>query len=159
MRLSCGGTIGIYQQTSTMLRIISQVSLLPGLDTKGVPKSLKNTTFPFNYNNFEELESLVKKNEIGVIKMEVVRNYGPENNFLQKIRELATNNGIVLIFDECTSGFRETYGGISKKFSVYPDLIIFGKTIGNGYALNAIVGRKEIMSTQIFIAVHFGQKE
>ena len=120
--------------------------LLPGLDTKGVPKSLKNTTFPFNYNNFEELESLVKKNEIGVIKMEVVRNYGPENNFLQKIRELATNNGIVLIFDECTSGFRETYGGISKKFSVYPDLIIFGKTIGNGYALNAIVGRKEIMS-------------
>tara|TARA_B100001939_G_scaffold345735_1_gene362998 strand:+ start:4094 stop:5404 length:1311 start_codon:yes stop_codon:yes gene_type:complete len=120
--------------------------LLPGLDTNGVPKSLKNTAFPFNYNNLEELESIVKKNEIGVIKMEVVRNYGPENNFLQKIRKLATNNGIVLIFDECTSGFRETYGGISKKFNVYPDIIIFGKTIGNGYALNAIVGRKEIMS-------------
>ena len=119
--------------------------LLPGLDTAGVPKNLKNTVSPFHYNDFEELEKLVSDNEIGVIKMEVVRNFGPENNFLQKVRKLATENNIVLVFDECTSGFRETYGGIFKKYDVEPDMVMFGKTIGNGYALTAVVGKKEVM--------------
>jgi glutamate-1-semialdehyde aminotransferase len=77
--------------------------------------------------------------------MEVVRNFGPENNFLQKVRDLATKNNIVLVFDECTSGFRETFGGIFKKYNVEPDMAIFGKTISNGYALTTVVGRREIM--------------
>jgi glutamate-1-semialdehyde 2,1-aminomutase len=119
--------------------------LLPGLDPSGVPKNLKDTVFPFHYNNIEELENLVNIHDIGVIKMEVVRNFGPENNFLQKVRDLATNKNIVLIFDECTSGFRETYGGIFKKFGVEPDVAMFGKTIGNGYALTAVVGKREVM--------------
>lgn len=119
--------------------------LLPGLNPSGVPKNLKDTVYPFHYNNFEELLSIVEKNEIGVIKMEVVRNFGPEDNFLQKVRDLATQKGIVLVFDECTSGFRETYGGIHKKYGVEPDLAMFGKTIGNGYALTAVVGRKSVM--------------
>jgi glutamate-1-semialdehyde aminotransferase len=119
--------------------------LLPGLDPTGVPKNLKNTVFPFHYNNIEELEELIRTQEIGVIKMEVVRNFGPEDNFLQKVRDLATKNGIVLVFDECTSGFRETYGGIFKKYGVEPDVAMFGKTIGNGYALTAVVGKREIM--------------
>lgn len=119
--------------------------LLPGLDPTGVPKNLKNTVFPFHYNNMEELEELIRTQEIGVIKMEVVRNFGPEDNFLQKVRDLATKNGIVLVFDECTSGFRETYGGIFKKYGVEPDVAMFGKTIGNGYALTAVVGKREVM--------------
>lgn len=119
--------------------------LLPGLDPNGVPLNLKNTVCPFQYNDFEELQRIVDTENIGVIKMEVVRNFGPENNFLQKVRDLATKNNIVLIFDECTSGFRETFGGIFKKYNVIPDMTIFGKTIGNGYALTAIVGKKEIM--------------
>jgi glutamate-1-semialdehyde aminotransferase len=119
--------------------------LLSGLDTAGVPKSLKNTVLPFHYNNFEELEQIVANEDVGVIKMEVVRNFGPENNFLQKVRDLATRNHIVLVFDECTSGFRETYGGIFKKYGVEPDLTVFGKTIGNGYALTAVVGRRSVM--------------
>ena len=119
--------------------------LLPGLDPAGVPKNLKNTVFPFHYNNFEELENIVKENNIGVIKMEVLRNFGPENNFLQKVRDLATKENIVLVFDECTSGFRETFGGIYKKFGVEPDVAMYGKTIGNGYALTAVVGRKSVM--------------
>ncbi|MGW1455557.1 aminotransferase class III-fold pyridoxal phosphate-dependent enzyme [Salegentibacter agarivorans] len=119
--------------------------LIPGLSPKGVPKSLKNTVFPFNYNNYEELESIVNSEDIGVIKMEVVRNFGPENNFLEKVRKLATERGIVLIFDECTSGFRETFGGIYKKYGVEPDMAMFGKTIGNGYALTAVVGKRSIM--------------
>jgi glutamate-1-semialdehyde 2,1-aminomutase len=119
--------------------------LLSGLDTSGVPKSLKNTIFPFHYNNFEELKNIVSNHNIGTIKMEVTRNFGPENNFLQKVRDLATENNIVLIFDECTSGFRETYGGIFNKYDVYPDITIFSKTIGNGYALTAVVGKRSIM--------------
>lgn len=119
--------------------------LLPGLDPSGVPKNLKDTVYPFHYNNIEELEQIVANNEIGVIKMEVVRNFGPEDNFLQKVRDLATKNNIVLVFDECTSGFRETFGGIYKKYGVEPDVAMFGKTIGNGYALTAVVGRKEVM--------------
>ena len=74
--------------------------LLSGLDTAGVPKNLKNTVFPFRYNNYEELEDIVNRQNIGVIKMEVLRNFDPENNFLQKVRNLASLKGIVLIFDE-----------------------------------------------------------
>ena len=119
--------------------------LLGGLSPNGVPKSLKNTVYPFNYNNFEELLSIVDTHEIGVIKMEVVRNFGPEDNFLHKVRKLATDRNIVLIFDECTSGFRETFGGIYQKYGVEPDMAMYGKTIGNGYALTAVVGKREVM--------------
>jgi glutamate-1-semialdehyde 2,1-aminomutase len=119
--------------------------LLPGLDPSGVPINLKDTVFPFHYNNINELENLVNLHDIGVIKMEVVRNFGPENDFLQKVRDLATKKNIVLVFDECTSGFRETYGGIFKKYGVEPDVAMFGKTIGNGYALTAVVGKREVM--------------
>ena len=119
--------------------------LLPGLDPKGVPRSLKDTVFSFSYNNFSELESLVKKHNIGVIKMEVQRNKPPENGFLEKVRKLATEKGIILIFDECTSGFRETFGGLHKIYGVDPDMAIFGKALGNGYAITAIIGRREIM--------------
>lgn len=119
--------------------------LLPGLSPKGVPKNLKNSVFPFHYNNYEELLDIVEQHNIGVIKMEVMRNFGPEDNFLQKVRALADEKNIVLIFDECSSGFRETYGGIFKKFNVIPDMVMFGKTIGNGYALTAVVGKKSVM--------------
>jgi glutamate-1-semialdehyde 2,1-aminomutase len=119
--------------------------LLPGLEPKGVPKNLRGTTLPFNYNNYTELEALVKTYDVGVIKMEVVRNKEPENNFLQKVRKLATDNGIVLIFDECTSGFRETFGGLHKKYSVAPDMAMFGKALGNGYGITAIIGRRQVM--------------
>ena len=119
--------------------------LLPGLDPKGVPKAMRGTTLPFNYNDFEQLLDIVNRNEVGVIKMEVERNMGPEDNFLQKVRQLATERGIVLMFDECTSGFRETFGGIHQKYGVEPDIAIYSKTLGNGYAIAAIVGRTGIM--------------
>lgn len=119
--------------------------LLPGLNPSGVPQALSGTVFPFQYNNFKELEDIVSNNDIGVIKMEVIRNETPKNNFLSKVRKLADERGIVLVFDECTSGFRETFGGIHKKFNITPDIAMYGKTLGNGYAINAIVGKKEIM--------------
>jgi len=119
--------------------------LLPGLDPAGVPQNLKDTVFPFNYNNYEELLSIVLKQDIGVIMMEVSRNVEPEDNFLQKVRQLATERGIVLIFDECTSGFRQTFGGLHKIYGVEPDMAMFGKALGNGYAINAVIGKREVM--------------
>ena len=77
--------------------------------------------------------------------MEVHRNEKPKNGFLKKVREIATKNKIVLIFDECTSGFRSAFGGLHKKYKVYPDMCIFGKAIGNGYPITVVMGKKEIM--------------
>ena len=119
--------------------------LLPGLQPNGVPRNLKNTVFPFKYNRIDELETIVSKHDIGVIKMEVARSTSPEKNFLQNVRKLATENNIVLIFDECTTGFRETFGGLHKKYGVDPDMAMFGKALGNGYAITAIIGRREVM--------------
>jgi glutamate-1-semialdehyde 2,1-aminomutase len=119
--------------------------LIPGLEPAGVPQNLVHTVFPFKYNDFEELENLVEKNNIGVIKMEVSRNMGPEDNFLQKVRKLATDKNIVLIFDECTSGFRQTFGGLHKLYNVEPDMAMFGKAMGNGYAITGVIGKRSIM--------------
>ena len=120
--------------------------LLKGLLTKGVPNNLKNSVHTFIYNDFDYLKNLVNTNpKIGIIKMEVQRNQKPKNNFLKKVRNFCTKNKIILIFDECTSGFRETYGGLHKKYHINPDIAIFGKALGNGYAITAVIGKKEIM--------------
>ena len=121
--------------------------LMPGLSTAGVPKSLKGNVHPFKYNDFDYLEALIKEKSIGVIKMEVIRNFEPRDEFLSKVRNLATKNNIVLIFDECTSGFRECFGGLHKKYKVDPDIAVYGKTLGNGYAISAIVGREDVMQS------------
>ena len=119
--------------------------LLPGLSPNGVPRNLKGSVHPFEYNDFDTLESLVTSKNIGVIKMEVFRNKEPENNFLEKVRKLATDKNIVLVFDECTSGFRKSFGGLHKIYGVQPDMAMFGKALGNGYAVTAVIGRKEMM--------------
>lgn len=118
---------------------------LPGLDPRGVPRGLRGTVHTFEYNNYEALKEIVEAKNIGVIKMEVQRNHEPDNGFLVKVRQLATEKNIVLIFDECTSGFRETLGGLHLKYGVEPDIAMFGKAMGNGYAITAIIGRREIM--------------
>ena len=119
--------------------------LLPGLEPNGVPQNLKGTVLPFNYNDIDGLTDLIAQNNIGVIMMEVSRSVGPQDGFLQKVRDIATQNGIVLMFDECTSGFRQTFGGLHKMYGVEPDMAMFGKALGNGYAITAIIGRREIM--------------
>ena len=121
--------------------------LLPGLDPYGVPQNLKGRVYPFEYNNFDKLDNLVKTKNIGVIKMEVFRNKEPENDFLHRVRKLANDNNIVLVFDECTSGFRKNYGGLHKLYNVEPDVAMFGKALGNGYAVTAVLGKREVMQT------------
>ena len=119
--------------------------LLPGLEPNGVPANLRGSVVPFMYNDIEALEKLVRGGDIGVIMMEVSRNLGPGAGFLERVRELATRKGIVLVFDECTSGFRQTFGGLHKAYGVEPDMAMFGKALGNGYAITGTVGRREVM--------------
>ena len=131
--------------------------LLKGLNISGVPKKLRKTTFPFEYGDLNSLKNIIKNNKIGTIKMEVCRNTEPDIGFLKKVRTLANQNNIVLIFDECTTGFRETYGGLHKTTGVIPDVAIFGKALGNGYAITAIVGKESVMdyAQQSFISSTF----
>ena len=121
--------------------------LMAGLDPAGVPLNLKNTSFPFKYNDIDQLTKLVNKENIGVIKMEVARSTQPNIAFLKKVRELATKKNIVLIFDECTSGFRQCFGGLHKLININPDIAIFGKALGNGYAISAVLGKTSIMES------------
>jgi len=120
--------------------------LLKDLKADGVPKNLKNTVFPFRYKKFNELKKISKDHKIGVIVMEFSRNQKPDINFLKKVRKFASQKKIVLIFDECTSGFRHCLGGFHKKFNINPDIATFGKCLGNGYSITAVVGKKEIMN-------------
>jgi glutamate-1-semialdehyde aminotransferase len=80
--------------------------------------------------------------------MEVIRNTAPKENFLQNVRKLANKFNKILIFDECSTGFRETFGGIYKKYGIEPDMVIYGKALGNGYPISCVVGKKEIMDTK-----------
>jgi len=64
---------------------------------------------------------------------------------LKEVRKICDEKKIILIFDECTSGFRKTFGGLHKFFKVNPDIAMFGKALGNGYAINAIIGKRSIM--------------
>ncbi len=119
--------------------------LLPGLDAAGVPSGLKGTVKPFNMNDLDNFKKIAYENDLAAVKMEVERSMPPNNGFLESIREICNKLGIILIFDECTSGFRETFGGIHLKYDVYPDLAMFGKALGNGYAITAIIGKDEVM--------------
>jgi glutamate-1-semialdehyde 2,1-aminomutase len=127
------------------------------INISGVSKNLKNTSFPFKYNEFEALNKVIKKKNIGIIKMEVERNEKPKKNFLKKIRNISNKKKIILIFDECTSGFRATFGGIHKKHKVNPDMMILGKALGNGYAINAVLAKKDFLksSESLFISSTF----
>ena len=119
--------------------------LLPGLEPNGVPLGLAGTVQPFSFNRLDQLELIASNNSLAAVKMEVQRSNPPDPGFLEGVRNLCDRLGIVLIFDECTSGFRETFGGLHLKYGVEPDMAMFGKALGNGYAITAIIGRRAVM--------------
>jgi glutamate-1-semialdehyde 2,1-aminomutase len=119
--------------------------LLPGLEPNGVPSTLAGTVQPFSFNRLDQLEAIASRHALAAVKMEVQRTQPPDTGFLEGVRELCNRLGIVLIFDECTSGFRETFGGLHLKYGVEPDMAMFGKALGNGYAITATIGRRAVM--------------
>ena len=119
--------------------------LLPGLNPVGVPKVLKNTVHTFRNNDLKSLEKICKKFDIGVVKIEIARNKFPNDKFLKLLRKFCYKKKIILIFDECTSGFRCNLGGIHLTTGVHPDIAMFGKAMGNGYAITSVIGKKSVM--------------
>ena len=131
--------------------------LMSGLSPVGVPKELSNTSIPFLDGDLDKLEEILTAGDVAAIKMEVMRSKAPSKDYLQSVRQLANQYNCLLIFDECTSGFRETYGGLHLKYSVEPDLCILGKTLGNGYAITSVIGTDKVMraSQSTFISSTF----
>tara|TARA_Y100001968_G_scaffold271191_1_gene262727 strand:- start:5309 stop:6613 length:1305 start_codon:yes stop_codon:yes gene_type:complete len=125
----------------------------------GVPSGLQNTNIPFKWNDLEDFKNklLLYEDDIAAVKMEVTRNILPDKGFLESIRNLCSQKNIVLIFDECTSGFRQTFGGLHLKYQVNPDIAVFGKALGNGYAITAVIGIEAIMkeASKSFISSTF----
>ena len=120
--------------------------LLSGLKPKGVPKKLRGTIFPFRYNRIEELEAIIKKHpKLAAIIMEPVHGEEPSENFLKKVQKLAKKSGAVFIFDEITIGWRLAVGGAHLKYGVQPDMAVFAKGMSNGYAMAAIIGKRDVM--------------
>lgn len=134
-----------YLATNLQNRSGLEEHLLPGLEPNGVPTSLAGSVQPFSYNRLDQLEEIASLHALAAVKMEVQRNQPPEPGFLEGVRNLCDRLGVVLIFDECTSGFRETFGGLHLKYGVEPDMAMFGKALGNGYAITATIGRRPVM--------------
>ena len=118
----------------------------------GVPRTTTANTLTAPYNDLEAVKKLFSENPdaiAGVILEPIVGNVGfitPEPGFLEGLRELTTENGSLLVFDEVMTGFRISYGGAQEKFGVTPDLTTMGKVIGGGLPVGAYGGKKEIMT-------------
>lgn len=127
---------------------------------KGVPLAVQKLTLTFDYNNIESLKKIFagNKGEIAAVIMEPVGIVEPDEGFLAEVREIAHENGALLIFDEIVTGFRLALGGAQEYFGVIPDLACFGKAMANGMPIAAVVGKKEIMEIfdEIFFSFTFG---
>ena len=99
-----------YLATNLNIKNGLNTHLLPGLEPNGVPEELSRSVQPFEYNDLQALNKLIDEGNIGVVVMEVMRNYSPKDNFLSKLKTCAQNG--LFYFDECTSGFRENFGGL-----------------------------------------------
>ena len=127
---------------------------------KGVPKALKEYIHKFEYNKLETLQKIFddNKGQIAAVIMEPMTFDEPKDNFLEKVKDLARQQGALLIFDEMVTGFRFGLGGAQAHFGVIPDLSSFGKSVANGMPLSITVGKEEIMSKteDLFMSTTFG---
>jgi len=127
---------------------------------KGVPQEVRTLTESFNYNDIASLEQVFDRNkkQIAAVIMEPVGVIEPKDDFLQRVRDLAHENGALLIFDEIITGFRLSLGGAQEFFGVTPDLAAFGKAMANGMPISSLVGRAEVMSqlNEVFFSSTFG---
>ena len=121
--------------------------LLPGLKPAGVPRHLKDTSFPFNFNNKTEFQNLLikYKDKIAAVVMEPIRNAEPEEGFWECIQSETGKSEIALIIDEVTAGWRLNLGGAHLLYSIEPDIAVFAKGMSNGYPMAAIIGKKKYM--------------
>ncbi len=115
---------------------------------RGIPESTKKLTRTFQYNDIASLEAIFAENpgKVAAVIMEPVGVIAPKDGFLEKVQSLARKEGALLIFDEVVTGFRYALGGAQELLKVVPDLACFGKAMGNGLPIAAVVGRKDVMA-------------
>jgi glutamate-1-semialdehyde 2,1-aminomutase len=120
-------------------------------DSLGIPEETTRNTIILPYNNYTALEEVIKREnqDIAAVIIEpVIGNTGlilPKKDYLDKLRKLTKDHGIILIFDEVITGFRLALGGAQEYYKVEPDLTTLGKILGGGFPIGAFGGRKEIM--------------
>ena len=121
---------------------------LQGLEPLGVPRDLAGSNLIFKHNDIDRFVELLWENEgeIAAVIMEPIRNSYPQEGFLETIRKMTAEKGIVLVFDEISSGFRLCTGGSHLVFGVEPDMAVFAKGMTNGYPVSAVIGTREVMS-------------
>lgn len=125
---------------------------------KGIPESIQDMTYTFNYNDIQSVIDSIDEDTACVI-LEPYVFEEPKDNFLQKLRDVCTKNGTLLIFDEMWSGFRIAIGGAQEYFKVDSDLACFSKAVANGMPISILTGRKDIMSLlehDVFFFTTFG---
>ena len=113
----------------------------------GIPQVVRDLTVRFPYNDLAAAESLFDAHpgQIACVVLEAERGVPPVTGFLDGLRELCTRNGTVLVLDEMITGFRWDIGGAQAVYGIDPDLSTFGKAMANGFAVSALVGKREIM--------------
>ncbi len=117
-------------------------------DTAGRPAGTRSTMLVAPYNDAEAVERIVKQHrqELAAVIVEPVQRIIPARaEFLQALRRICDDNGVLLIFDEVVTGFRLAYGGAQVHYEVTPDLASFGKVVGAGGPLSCVAGRAEIL--------------
>ena len=126
---------------------------------KGVPDAVRALTKNFVYNDLEDLETKLKEDKVAAVILEPIQSDGPQDGYLEKVKELTHKYGAILVFDEVVSGFRYALGGASELYGVTPDMAAFGKGMGNGYPISAVAGKKELLSQieqGVFVSTTFG---
>lgn len=113
----------------------------------GIPKVIKDMSVTFRYNDIETVRSLFEKHQrqIAALIMEPAKYEHPKDNFLHEVQRLCHKNGTLFILDEIITGFRMAIGGGQEYYDIVADLSTYGKGMANGFALSALVGKKEIM--------------
>jgi len=121
--------------------------LISGLDPAGVPRGLAGTALPFRYNHLEDLEAIVAEHggRLGAIVMEPTRGETPQPDFLAGVRRIADAEGVPLVVDEISAGFRMGASGAHMMLGLEPDIAVFSKALGNGYSIAAVIGRQSVM--------------
>ena len=126
----------------------------------GIPPVLEGLTKKFTYNDIDSLKILMNKykGRVAAVIMEPVGVIHPQPHFLTDVKQLAHDNGALLIFDEVLTGFRIALGGAQQHYGVTPDLATFGKAVANGMPLSVLAGKAEIMSEleNVFFSFTFG---
>lgn len=113
----------------------------------GIPAAIRALTVGFRYNDLQSLERvfLEHPDRIACVMLEPEKNEPPRDGYLEAVRNLCHRHGALLVFDETITGFRHHVGGCQTQYGVTPDLSIFGKAMGNGFSVSALVGARNYM--------------